>query len=703
MAEEYFATTAAVAFVLIVLDLISGLAPSPFKLWISGGVASALCVVVAILPGIWSDRTRSIVSTVSRCVLAFFSVWVLIAGHRLYIIPVALAQAVLIERYLRNLISDARARCIAAGLVSLLTWACAVGLVWTQLNEWLLSGSFDTGLSAVTFGTVFVLVLGQSLAATTEEAGRLIASRRIAEAALAVFVFFELAFRTDHFTFDWIPYHRSYWASPADFLRAGHWLLWDVPTQYGFLSELAVAFTPGRNAWQSLYVLTGIVLVFEAILLYVALRRDGGGFANYLFSVALPCAVLFSSEATRFPFGARLYPQQGLRFMWPMLALFALYMRYMRRDRPAIARRWFMVGWIAWALGLTWSFETGVWTTLIWLGYLVIEQAMRLIEGGTLKTAFASCFVHRILPCLLVPLGLLGLVDGYYLTMLGHFPDWLSFIEFSGIYANADVQPPPLKPFGPGLIVVTLLASIATYGVVFAVRKRYAALPLVAAVFAAVWGTSIYYVGEPFDQHVNALLEVFALAFAVLFAVEREEHIKSAALILARSAIVPTFVLVIATAFGEPGRIATISAPFMPGFSFDGTRDLPPISGELAGLFRRGGIAPNDPVNFPNRIAWIKLGRLIMPFSRDADGRLREYPTWLPMSPVGPWNTLYTLQPARRRLYIERFLALDRHRGGWLIMYQEPADCTEISPTLRNVRTVTSKNFSATLCDSARG
>jgi hypothetical protein len=91
-----------------------------------------------------------------------------------------------------------------------------------------------------------------------------------------------------------------------------------------------------------------------------------------------------------------------------------------------------------------------------------------------------------------------------------------------------------------------------------------------------------------------------------------------------------------------------------------------------------------------------------MPFARTADGSLQEYPSWLPMNSVGPWNTLYTLPLDRRREYIERFLALDGHRGGWLVMYHEQADCTEISPTLRNVRTFASENFSATLCDATR-
>lgn len=707
MTDVYFTATALIFALLSTLYLISGFAlgqsASPFVLWMSAGTISALCVVASPaaargLGFIAGDRTRFMIAAAAKCVLVCFIGCVLIAGHRLYVVPVVLAQAVLVERYLRRFVCDDRARYIAVGIAGFLTWICSVELVWTPLNDWLMSGSAATGLSALAFGASFMLVLGQVL---SEEAASFPASRwyRVAEMSIAGFVFFELAFRTDHLSFDFIPYHRSYWAGPADFLRAGHWLLWDVPTQYGFLSELAVAFTPGRNAWQSLYVLTGIVLVLEAMLLYVVLRRNGGGFANYCYSVALPCAVLFSSEATRFPFGARLYPQQGLRFVWPMLALFALYMRYMHRDCSEIARRWFIVGWIAWALGLAWSFETGVWTTLIWVGYLVTEQAVRLIEGDVWTSVLASCFIRRILPCLIIPLGLFGVVDGYYFARLGRFPDWSSFIEFSEAYANADVQSPPFNAFGPGLIVVLLLSGIATYGIVFALRKRFAALPVVAASLAAVWGTSIYYVGEPFNQHVNALLEVFALVFAVLFAVEREERIANASLLFARLAVVPTFILVIATAFGEPGRISTISVPFMPGFSFNGTRDFPAVRGEVAALMHRAGIKPDDPVNFPNSPAWNKVDTgLIMPFSREADGTLHEYPTWLPMSPVGPWNTLYTLPLDRRRLYIERFLALDRRHGGWLIMYHNQADCKEISPTLRNVRTLAGTNFSATLC-----
>jgi hypothetical protein len=52
--------------------------------------------------------------------------------------------------------------------------------------------------------------------------------------------------------------HWAWAAGPAQLVREGGWLLWDVHATYGFLSTLAIAVIPASSTWQSLYALNSL-------------------------------------------------------------------------------------------------------------------------------------------------------------------------------------------------------------------------------------------------------------------------------------------------------------------------------------------------------------------------------------------------------------------------------------------------------------
>jgi hypothetical protein len=47
--------------------------------------------------------------------------------------------------------------------------------------------------------------------------------------------------------------HWDYFIGPVQTVRSGGWLLWDTPSQYGFLNILLTALIPFRSAWDSFY------------------------------------------------------------------------------------------------------------------------------------------------------------------------------------------------------------------------------------------------------------------------------------------------------------------------------------------------------------------------------------------------------------------------------------------------------------------
>jgi hypothetical protein len=214
----------------------------------------------------------------------------------------------------------------------------------------------------------------------------------------------------------------------------------------------------------------------------------------------------------------------------------------------------------------------------------------------------------------------------------------------------------------------------------------------------ATWITASYWVGEAFNNHVIATYAVAIPSAAVAIFLSREAFASNGAALIARLSLAPMAIIMIALLFGEPARMMTIRAPFIPGWNFDSTRQFPAISGELADLVNRAGIRPSDPVIFPTSVGWIKLDLgFILPFVRMPDGSLAEYQSWLPLGPQGVYNSLESLPLDRQQLYIDR--NLDEFRGtGWYITYREPGGCALISQRLMTIRSVKSTNFEASLC-----
>jgi hypothetical protein len=371
---------------------------------------------------------------------------------------------------------------------------------------------------------------------------------------------------------------------------------------------------------------------------------------------------------------------------------------YVRRDNVRVVRALRICGYIVWTVAALWSFETGIWGTIVWLAFVSTEGLVIALKHGCRVATATRVLTVRLFPFAAIPLLVLAAIELIYHTALGHGPDLVSYIEFNSIYAADATFHQVVDRHGPAWTLLLVLGALGTVGVVAARTKRYDGLPLIATAWVATWVTSSYWVGEAFNNHVIAVYDVAIPAAAITIYLSREAFRTSGAATFARLSIAPIAIILVAFLFGEPGRMAQIKAPFLPGWSFDSTVDFPTIPSELESLFRRAGIKPSDRVLFPNSVGWAKLDiGLIMPFARLPDGSLSEYRAWLPMSPQGVYNTIESLPFERRNIYIERYL--DRFEGSaWYVTFRERADCAVLSPRLKTERTVVSVNFAVSMC-----
>jgi hypothetical protein len=666
--------------------------------WLGLGVAIPLvALALPALESVWSEHGRKAalaqyvsIAALGVVVLVLFSL--LVAPARKFALVIAIAEFGLVWAMDGGVRRSVAWYCIA-GLAIANSWAMTIGFPYTNLANWLMNATGSSALAVPAFVGALVLATYASFIRTGRRETRAI-SVSVWIGALVAFVL--LALRNDNETAVWIPYHQSYFTAPAALVRDHHWLLWDIPSQYGFLSIIAIALTPGRTIFDAFHLLVGVVLTLEGAMLFELFRFRRTGVIGTVFAFAVVSAALFSTQAAYYPFGARLYPQEGLRFLWPLAILFIAFCRY--RWHGARRDTWFMaVGHLCWLLGVLWSVETGLWTSIVWIGYIGAEAFALFLASRDAKRTLV--YVGKNAAIIVVAFALtVAVLQLTYVAHFGHGPDWASYIEFSAIYTSSSSFAMPYAVYGAGWVLVAAIIAVLCVIAKALQLHQYRLVPLLAAAWFAVWGTSLYYVGEGFEDHVAAISAIIAAVGAIVSIVSLRHQRRSLTSLAARLTFVPLFVILIAYAYGAPSHLRDIAQ----GGSWnvlDATAELPTISGELAGLERHAGIGLNDRVLYPNSIPWNKISSgIILPIERAPDGERVERLAWLPTSPVGLNNTFLTLPFPRRATFIDRYLEDSANPGGWYITYRVPASCKQLSPRLVEDRRMSSPDYNAIHC-----
>lgn len=649
--------------------------------------AAAILGLIVARRSQYSERAMQyglVLSIAAACAIAL---WLMTAAHRWYVLPLAAVEMIAIYSAVHT--QSARDR-IGIALVALLAWVLTVGYPYTALSNFLFNATPSEGLALAGFAGAFVLVNAAVVLP-------LLNVRRVPSmmvgliAALIIFVF--LGLRTDGTQSTWIPYHQSYFIGPAALVRAGHWLLWDVPSQYGFGSVLATASFFGKTTYDKFFFLTDVIVAAEAAMLFLLTwwgRRDLLGFA---FALILSASVFYSSQGQYHYFGATLYPQQGFRVLWPMACMFFSYAAYRWREHPGTRRAMVFLGYASWLAGCLWSAEVGVWSTLPWGGWALAVIVIAAMKRGARGAIDAG--VRVLVPFVALLAAAAAAIVAVYSVRLHHAPDLRSVLEFVAIYGGASRSNVPFNPLGGMWLLLLSLAAVGSALVYIARRNGVETLSATLPSWLGLWGVCLYFVGETFENHVASIVPVLATAAMVMWCASGKE--RNTEWFSIRLAFIPIFVLIIAYNVGtlsylQAARFASPSS--LSAFS----QTLPPIDGELAAIERKANIRPSDRVVYPDSPNWAKLstGEILM-LDRDADGRIFERFSWLPLSPAGMDNTMLTLSLERQGKYLRR--ALDVGPGsGWLITYLRDPDCREISATLRATKTVTTAHYRAVFC-----
>ena len=391
---------------------------------------------------------------------------------------------------------------------------------------------------------------------------------------IALCVFGLAAFRTDQLFKDYGEnfdtfLHWSYFVSPAEAMRQGNWLLWDVPSWYGFLGIATLAVVPTEDVWESLYLVNSSLVLLSAITIFFLLRCLRPGFVNWCFAFGMTFAAVFVLPGNLdILTGPQIWPSVGgFRFFWAYLLLAVILIAHRNHQRGQVTI--LVLGCIIWLVGTLWSFESAVYCTAIWFPAYLLMVWFNAVSVDTQKRGLMKTISlvtsWSVLPILLLAVTVCG-VMGYYTVVLGNLPDYRAFVEMAvewnkryAIGWNFDYV---------GSVALFILFCItSTACIEFVRRARIQALGLICGAWVTLWAGSSYFVAKTDRVTLFLVAPAICCAIAVTSYLyrRRDPHSDGWGTIIT-TAYVPVLTVLLATGFGHPGTLVRAAYGWEAGY-----------------------------------------------------------------------------------------------------------------------------------------
>jgi hypothetical protein len=572
--------------------------------------------------------------------------------------------------------------------VVVIAWTVSARLLWwDSFGAWFFSGSsaaetiYRFLICALSLLLVFINLTGQEKA--KKNAPSLVwAVLNI----IAVLIIGVASVRSDQLFNTMSNSHWSVFVGPAEMVRQGGWLLWDVPSQYGLLNIWLIAFSPLKSVWQATYLINSFLLFASATFLFYILRSLRPGLLNFCFSLLVTLAAVFLIAGwSPALLGPQVFPSLGpFRFIWCYALLFVLVLLF-RSDSQRLQRQLPLIGCVVWLIGTLWSSESAVYCAAIWLpayALIIYREAHDAARGESMKSRLRRVAFRMLIPPLMLALSI-GLITAYYILRLGHAPDWRGFFEYSLSFANGFFAI-PIEADG---VVWTLFLIFCAFSTVAAYFLRnglmHRAANLVAGTWGALWSVSSYFVSRSHPNNATVLMPVFCVVIGValyLLAAHRQTDWWAT---MVKMSFVPILTILLTVTFGNASSLGGyLSSPKLV-YESNIESHLPLIDPSLQELLQTAQVKADDPIvysavrikaNEPLADGLSHDHGVLLPAWPIDNGQqlLSTYKAWLPTT---PFVLFVPLPEERRQTYMRRFIARTR-LSGWLIQNRKEAPYT---------------------------
>ncbi len=462
-------------------------------------------------------------------------------------------------------------------------------------------------------------------------------------------------------------FHWGAAVGPAELVRQGGWLLWDVPSTYGFLSTLAIARMPFESAWQSYYVLHIALTTLSAGLLYGLLRSLRTGPTNWPFAVVATFAAVFLIPGISFyATGPSVHPPlTAFRYAWCYALLAVLLWEY--RSGPDGRSRCLVpiAGGLAWTLGVLWAVESAVYCTAIWAPAYALIAWRRATSRPDRAGRIRSLARWLAIPPLMLA-GAVGLIAAWYKLRLGRSPDWARYFDYILAFTvDGYTRAPTHQADGPVWVLLLTFAAVSAF-VLAAMGRRATSgeLAVAAGVWGMLWSASGYYAIRAVPLFLLNLTPLLCTCLAAaLVVIARNPSLRRASTPI-RASVIPMLAVLIAVGFSNPQTLGHWGHALRQGYVASVDRLIAPVDPSLAGLVRRAGLDADDPIVYLNHDGgkWSLTPLPLLPGSDGGQPRWRNR-AW---TPALPFVLFVTLPEDKPDIYMRRFVRRVR-TGGWLI------------------------------------
>ena len=450
------------------------------------------------------------------------------------------------------------------------------------------------------------------------------------------FLFF--SFRHDSLFIPGSEYHWEYFHGVIQGIRNGGWLLWDTPSQYGFLNVLLASVIPVSSAWQALYIMQSFLLLFVSCTSYWLIVRN---FKNDILKNVLIFFLVFFSLFYADPHFIGPYPfpsSSVFRFFCVYLMIFLVFIV------PKFDKRQAFILSSAWVLSCLWSAESALYGTSILFFLIASIFFSNSSFRHSLKLAGQYLMISLVLFCTT-----LALIVAFYLIKINTIPDFGSFFEHAIGYAGGHGYVPfPL--FGPSnlLLFIFLGLIIALFN---QWRLKIQNLAPIASLAGALWAISSYYIGRPVPQNITAMMPMITII--LLLSITYIKSINLSSLII-KIISVPFFFLILSPIFSMAWYQSLTHLKF---FSTEISEKLPNAKSELVDMMDASGFDLNTFAIYYGDDA-------APPIFKDKFSHLNDK-NWLPVP-------LQLLEPPiseeKRGIYLARYICGHQNKGGFIIV-----------------------------------
>lgn len=458
--------------------------------------------------------------------------------------------------------------------------------------------------------------------------------------------------------------HWSVYISPAIMLQKGGWLLWDTPSQYGFLNILLLAFLPFTSVWETLFAFQIWFNIGVCLIVFLLAYRIQKGLLGIAYAFICSFVIVLAYPGWEHE-GPMKYPSiGGFRFLPAYLLVFfiSLYLSPYRSEN--IRRKLLWLTSLTWVICIFWSAESAFYASIIWLPTCTLVAIFSKLNTTSrsyeIKTKL-NIIANQVKPSIILFASLFLVINTYYFVFLGRFPNWIRYFDYVRSFSDG-FGTLPIDYAGGVWVAIAIFCLCVAYACYFiGTDQAQNYVPQAYAAASLVWTISSYYISRSHPANLTNLVPGYAIALLILqYTTVHVSKDKSFAKVLGIYTI-PFFIVILFAFYSDFKALGVWRDRILSSDEINIQKTLSKAEPDLQMILGLAEIKIEDKITFlmvdfpPIYDLYDQAGTKVYILAPNA---------WLPLSP------LILISPIGERFiysYLDNALTRSENKNGWVI------------------------------------